>query len=227
MSKKTSKYAGQLAASFLSVIIFMLMYILSGNGSRNAYRHFMKGTIGNTGRWMNTYGPEWFVDINKNISALGGPAVFALITAFVFILLIIAKEKKLLLEFSITITGTIILMFILKYLLNASRPADITKFIFNDDLGFPSGHAMSSLVLYSSLAVYASRKAAGAPARLTLMAIAVVTVILIGVSRLVVGAHTPEEVIAGWCAGIFWISLINFFFSRPGTAQQVSLQIDE
>ena len=198
----------------VSAVLFILMYMLSKNGNEFAYHHFMKETIGNTGRWLNTYGPEWFVYINKNISALGGPTVFILIVVFVLFFLFFSKEKKIFREFFITIAGTIILLFVLKYALNANRPEDIFNLFLNDDLGFPSGHAMSSIVLYSSISIYSARKIANIKARLLIIVFTVAIIILIGVSRLIVGAHTPEEVIAGWCAGIFWIAFINFIFSR-------------
>ncbi len=212
MYNKKSYILKTLAIPFISLIVFILMYMLSKSGSEAAYHYFMKGAIGNTGRWLNTYGPEWFVDINKSISALGGPAVFSFITVFTLFVLIITKEFKTCLEFLIAVLGIMILLYGLKYTLNTNRPADIFNLLLNDDLGFPSGHAASSIVLYLSIAIYSGRKAKFR-LRAAVASLAVVLIILIGFSRLVVGAHTPEEVIAGWCIGIFWLSLVNLFFS--------------
>ncbi len=212
MKNNSSDSIKKLMLPLISLTIFILMYLLFKGGYQGVYHHFMKKTIGNTGRWMNTYGPEWFVNINKNISALGGPAVFSILTIFTFCTLIITKQFKTSIEFLITVCGVVLLLYILKYTLNPNRPSDIISVFINDDLGFPSGHAASSIALYLSIAIYLGRKSIPQSIKKAVSVLALVLIILIGISRLIVGAHTPEEVVAGWCTGIFWLSLVHPVF---------------
>lgn len=66
---------------------------------------------------------------------------------------------------------------------------------------FPSGHSMNAVTLYGSLAVHEKK-------RKVLWALAVVLPILVGFSRVFVGAHFPTDVIGGWLMGIVIILLI-------------------
>ena len=64
----------------------------------------------------------------------------------------------------------------------------------------PSGHSSSATAVYGSVALRGRRK------WLTLLA--VLLPLLVGVSRVVVGAHFPTDVLAGWALGLIVITLI-------------------
>ena len=66
---------------------------------------------------------------------------------------------------------------------------------------FPSGHSANVVTCYGSLAAH-ERK------RKVLWILAVVLPILVGFSRVFVGAHYPTDVFAGWILGAFVIALI-------------------
>ena len=83
---------------------------------------------------------------------------------------------------------------------------------------YPSGHALRSIVLVSSvlfaLPVRISRKATAA---------LVTVVILIGVSRVYLGEHHASDVIAGWLLGFALIATLTLvpFFRSPEEATQL------
>ena len=83
---------------------------------------------------------------------------------------------------------------------------------------FPSGHALRSIVLVTSvlfaLPVRISRKATVA---------LVIVVILIGVSRVYLGEHHPTDVIAGWLLGFAMIAALTLvpFFRSPEEATRL------
>ncbi|MFL5684916.1 MAG: phosphatase PAP2 family protein [Chloroflexota bacterium] len=83
---------------------------------------------------------------------------------------------------------------------------------------FPSGHALRSIVLVSSvlfaLPVRISRKATAA---------LVTIVILIGVSRVYLGEHHPSDVVAGWLLGFALIATLTIvpFFRSPEEAMRL------
>jgi membrane-associated phospholipid phosphatase len=63
--------------------------------------------------------------------------------------------------------------------------------------GFPSGHALRTIVLVLGVAWVAPVR----PGRWTVVALGAL-VVAIGVSRVYLGEHHPSDVIAGWLAGI-------------------------
>ena len=77
---------------------------------------------------------------------------------------------------------------------------------------FPSGHALRSIVLVTSLLFALPAR----PSRRVVVAL-IGVVFLIGVSRVYLGEHHPMDVLAGWLAGVALISaitLVPFFRHR-------------
>lgn len=66
---------------------------------------------------------------------------------------------------------------------------------------FPSGHSSSAVAAYGSLASH-ERK------RKLLWALAIVLPLLVGFSRVYVGAHYPTDVLCGWALGILIVILL-------------------
>jgi membrane-associated phospholipid phosphatase len=166
-----------------------------------------------TNKWSKTYGPDWLVNLCDDISALGGHINFVLIVGFVSFFLFYLREQRRLTEFLFAVIGSVVLLTILKFTMNPSGTNNIIDVFITDDFGFPSGHALTSLVLYATLAKFSSRKLIYTKARYVIYVFASVLIFLIGVARLFT-SHTATEVIAGWCAGIFWLSIVNYIFRK-------------
>ena len=67
---------------------------------------------------------------------------------------------------------------------------------------FPSGHSTNVAVSFGSLAVQNRKK--------WLTALAIIVPLLVGFSRVVVGAHYPTDVIAGWLLGVCSMLIVSF-----------------
>lgn len=93
---------------------------------------------------------------------------------------------------------------------------------------FPSGHAMSSVVVYGTLAYLVARLEPTRRMRRATLAFAAVLVLLVGGSRLYLGVHYPSDVLAGWVAGLAWatacalgIEAVRYFRGRrPGIERE-------
>jgi undecaprenyl-diphosphatase len=91
---------------------------------------------------------------------------------------------------------------------------------------FPSGHAMSSVVVYGTLAYLVVRLEPTRRMRRVTVALAVLLVLAIGASRLYLGVHYPSDIVAGYAAGFAWATtcalgieaLRHFRGRRPGVA---------
>ena len=212
-SRRAKPLKTMLLIAIPSLILFIIMYLLTTHSNEVAFRNFMNVNFGMTNRWSKSFGPEWLIGISRDISALGGHIDFILIVGFVSCFLFFLRENRRLTEFLFTVIGAVILLFILKFTMNSNSPNNLFAVFFSDDLGFPSGHALTSFVLYSALAKYSGRKLIYTSARYVIYTFAAVLIFLIGISRLFT-SHTPPEVIAGWSAGLFWLSIVNHFFRK-------------
>ncbi len=76
-----------------------------------------------------------------------------------------------------------------------------------DSMSFPSGHAMVGFVLYMFIAYLIASNLEGNAQKYIVAAIAFLFVVLIGVSRVVLGAHYPSDVIGGYALGLIWLYL--------------------
>ncbi len=91
----------------------------------------------------------------------------------------------------------------LKAIFDSPRPTpDLVRVIdAPSNLGFPSGHAMGSILLYCALAVVAHRRGWPAPVRRLTLASAVLVPLLNGWARVHDGAHWPSDVLGGYLWG--------------------------
>src|SRR5205814_8400205 len=69
---------------------------------------------------------------------------------------------------------------------------------------FPSGHAMSATIVYSTVAYLAGRLQRTRAARLAITCVAAIVVSIICISRLYLGVHYPSDVLAGVIIGLAW-----------------------
>ena len=106
----------------------------------------------------------------------------------------------------ITITAGFVLNLALRAVLQGPRPylEDVT--LIQQNTGFPSGHAMMSLITYGLLA-YGLRGRLSRRQWLVVSSALALLVLLIGYSRMVFGLHYFSDVVGGYMAGLFWLSL--------------------
>lgn len=85
----------------------------------------------------------------------------------------------------------------LKQIFSSPRPfwisTDIKQLASGTSFGFPSGHAQNAASLWGLIAVKSKR--------FSLQIILVVLIILIGLSRIILGVHFLHDVLAGWLIG--------------------------
>lgn len=81
-----------------------------------------------------------------------------------------------------------------------------------ETLSFPSGHAMVGLTLYMFIAYFLMNYVKSAKIKWGIALIAFILVLLIGLSRIVLQAHFPTDVLSGFSFGLIWTILWLFFY---------------
>jgi undecaprenyl-diphosphatase len=153
--------------------------------------------------WLHQFANPTLDLIMLKITQLGNPS-------FVIILVVITlgllywkhcyQEAKIFLLASL---GALILTTQMKLFFSKPRPQLWTHLIKETSFSFPSGHAIGSVVLYGLIAYLLSNyypKFSG-----LIYFFAVMTIILIGLSRLYLGVHWPTDIIAGYGVGFLWL----------------------
>jgi len=141
------------------------------------------------------------------MSWLGSPAVMTALGLVVAVVLLGRRHMLLLCGWVATLVGGGVLDMTLKYIIQRPRPVYASTFLHSPSFSFPSGHAMESLIVYGMLAYllavfWTERRRT----RLTIVLIAALLTVAIGVSRLYLGVHYFSDVVAGYAAGLLWLS---------------------
>lgn len=136
---------------------------------------------------------------------LGQPALTMGISAGIVGYGVARSSEQLVLLGSIAV-ATIIITSALKVTLRRPRPEnDYVKTMLVKTFSFPSGHAAGSVVAFGLLAYVASLPLWAAP-------LLAGVCIMIGVSRVYLGAHYPTDVVGGWilgCSGLIAIMIVG------------------
>ncbi|CAI3957973.1 Membrane-associated phospholipid phosphatase (PgpB) (PDB:1D2T) [Commensalibacter communis] len=141
-----------------------------------------------------------FVALVRVISKLGS---FVIITSMTLLLGIWLWLKKRIYE-AIWVVATMgscrIVFTMLKILVGRERPVFDEPLTHALSYSFPSGHSVNSLMfLLVCYSIFSYRK--------SFLWIAIIGTLLIGWSRLALGAHWFSDVLAGWGCGFMWISI--------------------
>jgi membrane-associated phospholipid phosphatase len=135
---------------------------------------------------------------------LGGAILIAIGLALGLAALL-TRRYRLALIIAVVLVGSALLTDAVKDLVMRQRPPDpITG---TNGYSFPSGHTLNSTATYGLLAVVAWRSRLSLGLRKVAVVIGVVVPILVGLSRIALGAHWPTDVLAGWLAGTAFVAL--------------------
>jgi len=137
------------------------------------------------------------------------PANLFLIIYFLFI----KRHKWYSIKVPVIALGGLLLMFLLKQFFNRPRPL-IPLLEPVGGLSFPSGHALMSVTFYGLLIVLVWDNIANSRWKWLLTFLLATLILLIGFSRIYLRLHYFSDVIAGFSAGIIWLTLSIWVIRR-------------
>ncbi len=153
--------------------------------------------------WLAAHRTPFGIGFFDAVSSLGNwqVAVVVLIGAVIFLW---NARRRWALAMALATTGSQIIVSLGKAGFGRPRPPAVLAVVTPLDASFPSGHANISVALYA-LGFYLLFRATRSPRLKSLwLALAFLFPLLIGFSRLYIGAHYLSDVLAGWSIGLWW-----------------------
>ncbi|MGK6356380.1 phosphatase PAP2 family protein [Sphingomonas sp. DT-207] len=152
-------------------------------------------------------GPHWLPSAVRDVTALGSTTVLTLVVLVTASFLALRRRfRSALFVLAATTLGALAVTLV-KALIARSRPDLIERLMEEASHSFPSGHAANSAIVYLTLATLIFPVVRGWRMRGFVLAVAMLLVGLIGVSRVYLGVHWPSDVLAGWAFGSCWALL--------------------
>jgi undecaprenyl-diphosphatase len=138
------------------------------------------------------------------VTALGTGTVVAMIVFITALFLWLNQHKHSAGLLLVATFGGIILDNLLKIGFNRPRPHIFQWGTYAASSSFPSGHAMSSVIVYGTVAYLAARLQRNARSRWLTLTFAAVIILWICASRMYLGVHYPSDILAGLIIGLAW-----------------------
>ncbi|MFI4972976.1 MAG: phosphatase PAP2 family protein [Caulobacterales bacterium] len=146
-------------------------------------------------------GPPWVEESARDITALGGFTVLALVSVFATVMLLLHGRRLQAVVFAVAVLFAQAASEVLKHLIARPRPILVSHLDLVYSASFPSGHAMMSPVVYLTLAAVLAAGSERRSVRVLLVGSAMLLAAAVGITRVYLGVHWPTDVLAGWILG--------------------------
>jgi undecaprenyl-diphosphatase len=153
------------------------------------------------GQLATPIGPRWLQEAARDITALGGFTVLALVVVLAAALLWVHRRRAQACVLVVAVVGGDLLGQLTKHLVGRTRPDLVPHLDLVYSSSFPSGHSAMSPIVYFTLAGLVAAGEGRLSQKVLLIATALALVVSIGVSRVYLGVHWPTDVLAGWALG--------------------------
>jgi membrane-associated phospholipid phosphatase len=167
--------------------------------------------------WLHARATPGLTAAFAAFTMLGSAWVIVPLALIVIVGLLVYSRRAEALFLALVLAGAEGLTLGLKAGFGRQRPYFADPLAVESSFSFPSGHATVSLAVYGALGFLLARRAATWRGRALWLGAATVLILLIGASRLFLGVHFLSDVLAGFSAGLVWLTLCAISVFRPST----------
>lgn len=156
--------------------------------------------------WFRTLWNSGFDTFMIVASAIASPEILSIFSCLLLIVLHFRHERRLFFFTFISLVGAFVSLISLKEIFHIARPA--VSLVAETSWSFPSGHSAMIVVFLSAL-YYSWVKIfpnAGNGKKYFVLSVFFLVSLLVGFSRLYLGAHWLSDVVAGYLLGFFWVT---------------------
>lgn len=154
---------------------------------------------------------EWLREPMEVITFFGDEAWFLLFVSLIFW----SINKRLGIDLGVLLIAAGAGNTLLKCIFKVPRPFWLDPALGADPIrsfSFPSGHAQTGTVLYGDLARHVSRGGIAGPSRLLSVIGLIVFILLVSLSRIILGVHFPGDVLVGILVGL--VTLVVYLWAQ-------------
>ncbi len=152
----------------------------------------------------DAWGPGWLEEAAGDLTSLGSIAVLSLFATIVILFLFLQRKRLSALLLLVGLGGGVMLSEGLKAVFERDRPPEIYRAVATINASFPSGHALLSAVFYLSIAVMLTRAFPRRRFKVYVLGVGLALTLIVGLTRIYLGAHWATDVLAGWSVGSAW-----------------------
>jgi membrane-associated phospholipid phosphatase len=164
--------------------------------------------------WFHAHLTPTFVSVLRGITEFGSSEWIAIVLSIAVLFFVFKRWWPSLVMMVVAIPGGMLLNEWIKILVHRHRPFVDGWFVDWSGYSFASGHTIGATLLYGQLALFIFPLIKGRRGRALVFAAAILVVVLVGFSRIALGAHYVTDVLAGMFLGTSWLT-VCLLVSRP------------
>jgi undecaprenyl-diphosphatase len=157
--------------------------------------------------WFHAHLTHRFVAVLRAITEFGSSEWIAVVLAIAVVLFIFKRWWLSLATMIVAVPGGMLLNELVKILVHRHRPFVDGWFVDWSGYSFASGHTIGATLLYGQIALFVFPLIKGRRRRALLFSAAAFVVVMVGFSRIALGAHYFSDVLAGMFFGISWLTI--------------------
>lgn len=152
-------------------------------------------------------------DFTKVSMFIGKFFAIEMMSIVCLILLIIPKTRNSAIQIVFTIGVSSICNKVIKYLFSRERP-DIQDMIVFHGYSFPSGHSMNNMAFFAIISIVIIKYSKNTILKVLCSILCYLTVIVIGISRVYLGAHYVSDVLSGFILGFCIAIVVSYLYEN-------------
>jgi undecaprenyl-diphosphatase len=200
LSPKTRQILPLVCGGVLAFVAALGFLELAGEMREGEVDHFDDAVL----VWLSTHRSPALTSIFLSLTAFGSWPVLTLLTVGTCVATWLEGERRFPVTLAAAMVGAPFLSWAFKSLYGRQRPAIVPHLETVASSSFPSGHTISSVTFFVTLALLVSVHTPKRRLRLFLVGYALAVAALVAISRMYLGVHYPSDVAGGALVGIAW-----------------------
>lgn len=177
--------------------------------------------------WFVAHRTGWATTVATLLAAAGGTVAMTAVAATAVLVLLWRRRWWPAAVVAVASAGAGLLVLGFKQLYRRLRPPQADQVIHYQGYALPSGHAMGTTVVLGVVVAVIVLGARPLAAKVATVAAASVLALLVGVSRLYLGAHWLTDVVTGWLLGGAWLAVAVTVLMLPSVRGRAGYPVIE